>query len=386
MVLPDSTPDQLPTLVAGFVPPKDTDASAVASQFLGELVKAIAAGDGAAFAALFTQHGYWRDVLAFTREFHTFKTVDLAQVAGDVFPGSAAKDFTLVPTLQPKLETPFPDVAFVRAHFTFTGDVGPGYGTVSLVHDSGAWKAWTLTTELEGVNGIKQQVGDDRRYGRHNDTMPYDSRRAMETEMEGVQPDILIIGAGHNGLAVAALATSWGLDPLVIDKEERLGDNWRKRYASLSLHDPVMTNHLPMLPFPRNWPLFTSAGKLANWLESYADIMEINTWLRSTTDPSRTKFNTDTNMWEVLVIRTKPDGSTEERLIKTSHVVMATGLAGGGPRVPPPFPGQNEWAGKIVHSSKHPGGAGLQGKNVLVVGACTSAFDVSQGCVAVRRQ
>ena len=140
----------------------------------------------------------------------------------------------------------------------------------------------------------------------------------------------------------------------------------------------MVTNHLPLLPFPRTWPLFTSAGKLANWLEYYADIMELNVWLRSTTDPARTAFNSSTGMWEVTVLRTNPDGSTKERVLRTSHVVLATGLGGGRPRIPPPFPGQESWKGEIVHSSQHRGGKGLAGKKVLVVGACTSAFDVSE--------
>lgn len=131
------------------------------------------------------------------------------------------------------------------------------------------------------------------------------------------------------------------------------------------------------MPFPRTWPLFTPAGKLANWLETYVDVMELNVWLRSTTDPARTRFNEDTKTWEITVLQTMDDGTLEERLIKTSHVVLATGLGGGKPKMPPTFPGQDSWSGTIVHSSKHPGGAGLEGKKVLVVGSCTSAFDVS---------
>jgi hypothetical protein len=95
----------------------------------------------------------------------------------------------------------------------------------------GQWKVWTLTTELEGIHGVSQRVGDERVYGRHNDVMPYDARRGVEAEFSDSQLDIVIVGAGHNGLAVAALARSWGLEPLVIDREERVGDNWRKRYA-----------------------------------------------------------------------------------------------------------------------------------------------------------
>lgn len=163
---------------------------------------------------------------------------------------------------------------------------------------------------------------------------------------------------------------------LVIDKQKRVGDNWRLRYRSLSLHDPVYANHLPFMPFPSNWPVFTPAGKLANFLESYVDVLEINAWCEATLDPARTAFDESSGKWTVSIVRQTGAGQ-EMREFKVSHVVLATGLGGGKPKMPAPFPGQAEWAGKVVHSSQHSSGADWKGKRALVVGACTSAHDVS---------
>lgn len=83
------------------------------------------------------------------------------------------------------------------------------------------------------------------------------------------------VGAGHNGLSVAARLKALGVHALVIDRQKRIGgwsvsfslvvrnlpttsfvfaflfkDNWRNRYQSLSLHDPIWCNHLAYLPFP----------------------------------------------------------------------------------------------------------------------------------------
>lgn len=80
MVLPDSQPAQLPTLPE-FAPPTDVDASAVATAFLDQVEKAISARDAPVFQSLFTQWGYWRDVLSFTGEFHTFKTAQIGAAA-----------------------------------------------------------------------------------------------------------------------------------------------------------------------------------------------------------------------------------------------------------------------------------------------------------------
>jgi cation diffusion facilitator CzcD-associated flavoprotein CzcO len=48
-----------------------------------------------------------------------------------------------------------------------------------------------------------------------------------------------------------------GIKSLIVDREERIGDNWRSRYHQLVLHDPVWFDHLPYLPFPESWPVFT---------------------------------------------------------------------------------------------------------------------------------
>jgi cation diffusion facilitator CzcD-associated flavoprotein CzcO len=67
-----------------------------------------------------------------------------------------------------------------------------------------------------------------------------------------------------------------GLDALVIDKAARVGDNWRLRYHGLKLHNKTPVNHLRYLPFPPTFPNYIPKDKIANWLESYVDIMEIN--------------------------------------------------------------------------------------------------------------
>lgn len=63
------------------------------------------------------------------------------------------------------------------------------------------------------------------------------------------------IGAGQGGLTAAARLRMLGVKCLIIDKNESIGDNWRKRYHQLVLHDPVYYDHLPYLPFPPTWPV-----------------------------------------------------------------------------------------------------------------------------------
>lgn len=69
-------------------------------------------------------------------------------------------------------------------------------------------------------------------------------------------------GAGQGGLTSAARLHQLGVPTLIIDRNPRIGDNWRNRYHQLVLHDPVWYDHLPYIPFPAHWPKFTPKGKL----------------------------------------------------------------------------------------------------------------------------
>ena len=42
-----------------------------------------------------------------------------------------------------------------------------------------------------------------------------------------------------SGLSAAARLKFLGINALVVEKNERIGDNWRNRYDSLCLHDSV---------------------------------------------------------------------------------------------------------------------------------------------------
>jgi cation diffusion facilitator CzcD-associated flavoprotein CzcO len=67
---------------------------------------------------------------------------------------------------------------------------------------------------------------------------------------------VLVVGAAQAGLSIAARLTLLGVDTLVVDREARIGDRWRRRYRALTLHNETRVNHLPYMPFPRSWPVF----------------------------------------------------------------------------------------------------------------------------------
>lgn len=100
--------------------------------------------------------------------------------------------------------------------------------------------------------------------------------RQDDSEFLNDNPQVLIVGAGHSGLMLAARLKRLGVRTLVIDMQKRLGDSWRLRYRTLVLHNYIWSNYFPYLKFPDDWPVFIPKDKFANWFESYASIMELN--------------------------------------------------------------------------------------------------------------
>lgn len=184
------------------------------------------------------------------------------------------------------------------------------------------------------------------------------------------------IGAGQAGLTAAARLKALGVKTLIVDSNDRIGDNWRKRYHQLVLHDPVWYDNMPYIPFPPQWPIFTPKDKLAEFFEAYATLLELNVWTR--TELVSTKWDDGKKVWTVIVNRRKEDGSTETREFHPRHVIQATGHS--GKKNMPTFKGVETFMGdRICHSSEFSGAReGRQGKKAVVVGSCNSAHDIAQ--------
>ena len=179
----------------------------------------------------------------------------------------------------------------------------------------------------------------------------------------------------------------------MIDKNDRIGDNWRKRYPTLALHT-IRTHHaresshelstetssltgfstsVLYSPYPTNWPTFTPRDKLADWLESYATAQDLVVWTKSTVD-GQPIYHSDTGKWEVSI---NHDGRKVQ--IQPVHIVMATGTL-GDPYLPS-FASQGTFSGATFHASQYQGGAQYAGKKVVLVGAGNTSIDLCQDLV-----
>ena len=199
--------------------------------------------------------------------------------------------------------------------------------------------------------------------------MTWQERRQQEAESLGsaTQPYVLVIGGGQGGIALGSRLRQLGVPALVIDKHPRPGDQWRNRYKSLCLHDPVWYDHLPYLKFPDNWPVFAPKDKIGDWLESYVTIMEVPYW--SSTVATSATWSEETGEWTVEVER-----EGKPLTLRPTQLVFATGMS-GKPNLPD-VPGTDVFTGDLHHSSAHPGPDAYAGKKVVVIGSNNSAFDI----------
>ncbi|PYI22360.1 flavin-binding monooxygenase-like protein [Aspergillus japonicus CBS 114.51] len=365
----------------------DVDPEGIASQLVDTINTALSKGDIEAISSLFLEDGYWRDHLCLTWDYRTAKGQERIQALLK----SAQLPTKIEVDRSTALRTPhvgpidaFGDVKGVEFFIKVSSPVISGTGVVRVAEVNSEWKIFTFFTSLQNLVGHEERVGHRRplgaQHGATKDRRNWQDRRNAERNLEGEPPAVLIIGAGQAGLTVAARLKMLGVDSLIVDEADRVGDNWRKRYHQLVLHDPVWMDHLPYVPFPSSWPVFTPKDKFAEFLECYVKLLELNVWTR--TSVQSTSWSEADGRWTIDLKRRKEDGSTETRTLQPRHVIQATGHS--GKKEMPTFKGMETFRGdRLCHSSEFPGASDLttsttQTKKAVVVGACNSGHDIAQ--------
>ena len=216
------------------------EAKEIGTKWVNEFARNVASNNIDGILASVTDDCWWRDILALTWDLRTFQAKDsIKKFLKDRLKQGNVKDIKVTITNYDDL---YPDLAWVRVHFAFENTAGGGIGVARLVPtktSSGGvvWKAYNVALTLDSLRGHPPATGPLRDFDPNHGK--WLEKRRKEMEFADREPEVLIVGGGQSGLEVAARLKLLGVSTLVCEKQARIGDNWRHRYAALCLHDVV---------------------------------------------------------------------------------------------------------------------------------------------------
>ena len=322
---------------------------------------------------------HWRDLLAVTWQVKTVSGLrNILALIQSFTPDTRPYGFQITQDHAAPRAVARAGVEVIEAIFCFETRVGRCFGVIRLTpptSNTDPLKAWSLLTKLEEIKGFEEQLDRNRpsgeSYSRDFKGPNWRDLRDIDVRYEERSPAVVVIGAGQAGLSIAARLRQLNVDTLVLEKNERVGDNWRNRYHTLTLHNQVQVNHLPYMPFPPTWPTYIPKDKLAGWFETYVEAMELNVW--TATEVERGQYDSDKRRWSIET--RSSDG--RQRTLKPQHIVMATGVS-GIPNLPNDIQSLANFAGTTVHSEEYTHGTAWQGRKALVLGTGNSGHDIAQ--------
>jgi hypothetical protein len=347
------------------------DLRAIAQDWLDRFNRAVSSNP-AVLTEIFHEESYWRDMVAASSN---IQTVAGGKNIAQQLPGLFAK----AQITELELEDDGPNAErlgcygqVISAVLRFRTAIGTGRGHVRLQPtDGGApMRALTFLTTLQALDQYRSTgAGGGGGGGQASlgDIEPVEGRRL--TIEDAADADVLVVGGGQAGLAIAARLKNLGISTVIIERNNHIGDNWRNRYDSLHLHNETCASHLPYLPIPNDWPNYLSKDLVGDYLYNYSKGLKLD--VVTGAEVIHAEFR-DT-YWTVEL----RDRNGKTATVEPKFIVMATGVTGVVPRMPE-FPGSDEFQGQLIHSSQYTGSEDVGGRKVIVVGAGTSGHDIAQ--------
>lgn len=182
----------------------------------------------------------------------------------------------------------------------------------------------------------------------------------------GTDTEIVVVGAGASGLSVAAALRRRGRSPVVLERDDQIGQIWARRYERLCLHTIRRFSGLPFYPIPRSFPKYVPKDLYARYLGEYANRLELDVRLGQTV----ARLEREGPRWVV---------ATPDAVWHADALVIATGKH-NQPR-PPGLPGTDRFRGRLLHSGDYRTGSDFAGQRALVVGIGNSGAEIAADLV-----
>lgn len=189
----------------------------------------------------------------------------------------------------------------------------------------------------------------------------------------GERLEAIVVGAGPAGLATSRELARRGVPHVVLERGDAVGQSWRNAYDSLTLHTGRHMSALPGMALGRRVPLFPPRDAFVDYLERYAARFQ----LPVATGQEVTEARRQPGEW---VVRTAGTDVRAARELRAPRLVLATGIMPNPWR--PALPGEERFAGRILHSVDYRRPAPFLGRRVLVVGAGNSAGEIASELAA----
>ena len=176
------------------------------------------------------------------------------------------------------------------------------------------------------------------------------------------ETDVVVVGAGPAGLAVAACLQHRGIAHVLLEKAAHVAPAWRTHYDRLHLHTNRALSSLPHFPMPRSLPKYPSRQQVVDYFEAYTTANQLNPMM----GVSVAEIAWENGRWMT---------TTSGGQINSRAVVVATGYSHAP--VIPEWPGSETFPGTFIHSSAYQNGAPFAGQDVLVVGFGNSGGEIA---------
>lgn len=133
---------------------------------------------------------------------------------------------------------------------------------------------------------------------------------------------------------------------------------------------------MPYFPFPETWSIFKSKDQVANFLEQYARLLNLN--VRLDTTMHHASFDAKSKLWSLEI-----SSGGGKSILHPRHVILATGVT-TNQTVIPKFKDQEYFKGLLYHAEKHGVTSylrDLQSRKIVIIGSNTSGHDIAQDFV-----